>query len=98
MWHQYESPTNLRSMQFADPNKFQSEVQSRPDYKRLKEMEGKEVEAELYRLADGQIRASHVRSLGGTPSLEGPSGGDAGELAVHIQIGQIASYIYTIAG
>jgi len=63
MWRQYELPTNLRSLQFADPSRFQQEVQARSDYKRLKEMEGKEVEAELYKQADGQIRAWNVRNL-----------------------------------
>lgn len=63
MWRHYELPTNLRSLQFADPQRFQQEVQSRVDYRRLKEMEGREVEAELYRLPDGQLRASHVRAV-----------------------------------
>lgn len=61
MWRQYELPTNLRTLQFADKAKFQREVEGRDDYRRLKEMEGKEVEAELYKLPDGQLRASHVR-------------------------------------
>merc|ERR1719444_460711 len=61
MWRQYELPTNLRTLQFADKSKFQMEVERRDDYKRLKLMEGKEVEAELYKLPDGQLRASHVR-------------------------------------
>merc|ERR1712050_640518 len=61
MWRQYELPTNLRTLQFADKDKFQKEVEGRDDYRRLKEMEGKEVEAELYKLPDGQLRASHVR-------------------------------------
>merc|ERR1719362_687369 len=69
MWRQYELPTNLRSLQFADPQRFAQEVQSRPDYKRLKDMEGKEVEAELYRLPDGQLRASYVRPLDSPESL-----------------------------
>merc|ERR1719203_1330785 len=61
MWRQYELPTNLRTLQFADKAKFQKEVETRDDYRRLKDMEGKEVEAELYKLPDGQLRASHVR-------------------------------------
>jgi len=67
MWRQYELPTNLRSMQVSDPQKFQQEVQSRADYRRLKEMEGREVEAELYRLPDGQLRAWHVRPMDPEP-------------------------------
>merc|ERR1719399_1180246 len=45
MWRQYELPTNLRTMQFSEPAKFKAEVENREDYRRLKEMEGKEVEA-----------------------------------------------------
>merc|ERR1719221_1550339 len=78
MWRQYELPNNLRTMQFADKAKFQREVEGREDYKRLKEMEGRDVEAELYKLPDGQLRASHVRMLnaGSVPMLEdGRSGG-----------------------
>lgn len=72
MWRQYELPTNLRTMQFADSDKFKKEVESRDDYKRLKEMQGKEVEAELYKLPDGQVRAWHVRVVqAGVPSVEG---------------------------
>merc|ERR1719183_833363 len=69
MWRQYELPTNIRTMQFADPAKFKADVEKRQEYRRLKEMEGKEVEAELYKLPDGQIRAWHVRALhpGGYP-------------------------------
>lgn len=65
MWRQYELPTNVRTMQFADPNKFKREVEKRDEYLRLKEFEGKEVEAELYKLPDGQVRAWHVRIIGG---------------------------------
>lgn len=61
MWRQYELPTNLRCLQFSHKAKFAAEVQGRDEYLRLKDMEGKEVEAELYRLPDGQLRASHVR-------------------------------------
>merc|ERR1719253_1403 len=63
MWRQYELPTNIRTMQFADPAKFKADVEKRQEYKRLKQMEGAEVEAELYKLPDGQIRAWHVRAL-----------------------------------
>merc|ERR1719330_1185512 len=63
MWRQYELPTNLRTMQFADKAKFQKEAEKREDYRRLKGMEGQEVEAELYKLPDGQLRASHVRVI-----------------------------------
>lgn len=70
MWRQYELPTNIRTMQFADPAKFKREVEGRDEYLRLKEFEGKEVEAELYKLPDGQVRAWHVRIVhgGGLPS------------------------------
>lgn len=76
MWRQYELPTNLRTLQFADKAKFQKEVDGRDDYRRLKEMEGKEVEAELYKLPDGQLRASHVRAvvLGMITDAERPGG------------------------
>jgi len=50
-------------MQFADPQRFQQEVRCREEYQRLREMEGREVEAELYRLPDGQLRAWHVKLL-----------------------------------
>merc|ERR1712025_287647 len=63
MWRQYELPTNIRTMQFADPNKFKREVEKREEYHRLKEFEGKEVEAELYKLPDGQVRAWRVKPL-----------------------------------
>jgi len=63
MWRQYELPTNLRIMQFTDKPKFTLQVEQREEYKRLKEIEGKEVEAELYKLPDGQVRASHVRAI-----------------------------------
>jgi len=63
MWRQYELPTNLRTLQFADKARFQREVEGRDEYRRLKEMEGKDVEAELYKLPDGQLRASHVRII-----------------------------------
>merc|ERR1719329_277262 len=49
MWRQYELPTNLRSMQFANADRFQKEVQSRADYQRLKDMEGEDVAAERRR-------------------------------------------------
>jgi len=65
MWRQYELPTNVRTMQFADPAKFKADVEKRAEFRRLKEMEGKDVEAELYKLPDGQIRAWHVRAVGG---------------------------------
>lgn len=65
MWRQYELPTNIRTLQFADPAKFKADVEKRAEYQRLKAMENKEVEAELYKLPDGQIRAWHVRALGG---------------------------------
>merc|ERR1719329_602406 len=68
MWRQYELPTNLRSMQFANADRFQKEVQSRADYQRLKDMEGKDVEADLHRLADGQLRASKVKLVAPTLS------------------------------
>jgi len=61
MWRQYELPTNLRTMQFADKRRFDMEITTFPDYQRLKEMEGRDVEAELYKTEDGQMRASHVR-------------------------------------
>lgn len=61
MWRQYELPTNLRTLQLSDKTKFQKQCEHRDDWRRLKEMEGKEVEAELYKLPDGQLRASHVR-------------------------------------
>lgn len=63
MWRQYELPTNIRTLQFADPTKFKKEVESRKEFLRLKDMEGKDVEAELYKLPDGGIRAWHVRIL-----------------------------------
>jgi hypothetical protein len=63
MWRQYELPMNVRTMQFADPDKFRAEVENRTEYKRLKQMDGQEVEAELYKLPDGQIRAWHVKAL-----------------------------------
>jgi len=73
MWRQYELPTNVRTMQFADPDKFKADVEKRQEYTRLKEMEGKEVEAELYKLPDGQIRAWHVRALNAPGFLDGPA-------------------------
>merc|ERR1719221_1391062 len=74
MWRQYELPNNLRTMQFADKAKFQREVEGREDYKRLKEMEGRDVEAEDHYLPDGQLRASHVRAVqpGGAADHAGP--------------------------
>lgn len=63
LWRQYELPTNLRCLQFTDRAKFVSQVEHREDYRRLKEMVGKQVEAELYKLPDGQVRASHVRAV-----------------------------------
>mmetsp|Transcript_64536 Transcript_64536/g.120105 ORF Transcript_64536/g.120105 Transcript_64536/m.120105 type:complete len:479 (-) Transcript_64536:62-1498(-) len=63
MWRQYELPTNLRVLQFTDKVKFTVQVEQREEYKRLKDIEGKEVEAELYKLPDGQVRASHVRAM-----------------------------------
>jgi len=48
-------------MQFADPARFQVEVQTRPEYQRLLRIDGKEVEAELYQLPDGKYRAGHAR-------------------------------------
>ena len=43
MWREYELPANIRSLQFADPEKFAMEVQTRSDYQRLQGMDGKEV-------------------------------------------------------
>merc|ERR1719253_2242884 len=63
MWRQYELPTNVRTLQFADPAKFKMDVENRAEYQTLKQMEGRDVEAELYKLPDGQIRAWHVRAL-----------------------------------
>lgn len=74
MWRQYELPTNVRTLQFADPAKFKADVENRQEYKRLKEMEGREVEAELYKLPDGQIRAWHVKALNVHGYVEGPPG------------------------
>merc|ERR1712087_58920 len=62
MWRQYELPTNLRTLQLTNKPKFVKEVEQREDYLRLKQMDGKEVEAELYKQGDGQLRASHVRA------------------------------------
>ncbi|CAK9023105.1 Kinesin light chain [Durusdinium trenchii] len=55
LWRQFELPTNLRCLQFTDRAKFV-------------DMVGKQVDAELYKLPDGQLRASHVRAL--RPVLE----------------------------
>eukprot|EP00928_Gymnodinium_smaydae_P087308 TRINITY_DN71588_c0_g1_i1.p1 TRINITY_DN71588_c0_g1~~TRINITY_DN71588_c0_g1_i1.p1 ORF type:complete len:508 (-),score=125.33 TRINITY_DN71588_c0_g1_i1:30-1553(-) len=74
MWRQYELPTNIRTLQFADKVKFNKEVEHRSEYKRLKEMEGKQVEAELYKLPDGQVRAWHVRVLAPHGELENDGG------------------------
>jgi len=79
MWRQYELPMNVRTMQFADPDKFRADVEKRVEYKRLKQMEGADVEAELYKLPDGQIRAWHVRSL--NPAGFGPLSIDDGNSA-----------------
>jgi len=85
MWRQYELPTNLRTVQFVDSAKFKKEVEKRDDYRRLKEMEGKEVEAELYKLGDGQIRAWHVRVVqpggGDTPLMLEDGSGATGSTA-----------------
>merc|ERR1712187_934687 len=61
MWRQYELPTNIRTMQFSDAARFKKEVEKKDEYKRLKEYEGKQVEAELYKTPEGQLRAWHVR-------------------------------------
>lgn len=80
LWRQFELPTNLRCLQFTDRAKFVGQVEHREEYRRLKEMVGKQVDAELYKLPDGQLRASHVRALRpvlenadeeGMPALEG---------------------------
>lgn len=68
LWRQFELPTNLRCLQFTDRAKFVAQVEHREDYRRLKDMVGKQVDAELYKLPDGQLRASHVRAL--RPVLE----------------------------
>eukprot|EP00927_Polykrikos_kofoidii_P064840 TRINITY_DN6056_c0_g2_i1.p1 TRINITY_DN6056_c0_g2~~TRINITY_DN6056_c0_g2_i1.p1 ORF type:complete len:1000 (-),score=203.81 TRINITY_DN6056_c0_g2_i1:123-2696(-) len=78
MWRQYELPTNLRSLQVADPQKFRQEAKSRTEFRRLKEMEGREVEAELHKMQDGQVRASHVKLVSSSrfssvpPHQQGP--------------------------
>merc|ERR1712137_1064300 len=76
MWRQYELPTSLRTLQLSDKESFYREVEKRDDYQRLKQMEGKEVEAEFYKQGDGQMRASHVRvlSMGSLPDYGAPSG------------------------
>jgi hypothetical protein len=70
MWRQYELPTNVRTLQLSDKAKFIAEVEKRGDFARLKAMEGQEVTAELYKLPDGQVRASHVRCLHQQPMLQ----------------------------
>lgn len=72
MWRQYELPTNIRTLQLSDKAKFNKEVENRNEYKRLKEMEGKHVEAELYKLPDGQVRAWHVRITSPNGGFEEP--------------------------
>merc|ERR1719277_2384640 len=37
MWRQYELPTNLRTLQFADKTRFTREVERREEFQRLKE-------------------------------------------------------------
>lgn len=80
LWRQFELPTNLRCLQFTDRAKFIGQVEHREEYRRLKDMVGKQVDAELYKLPDGQLRASHVRVSRpvlenvddeGMPALEG---------------------------
>jgi len=72
MWRQYELPINLRCLQLHDMPKFRKEVSSRQEYVRLKAVEGKPVEAELYKLPDGSVRAWHVRVVAGISELDGP--------------------------
>lgn len=85
MWRQYELPTNLRTMQTTDPAKFQEEVQSRDDFQRLKAMEGRTVEAELYRLPDGQLRAWHVKTIDAPGQLANEAHGETDKHVVCVR-------------
>ncbi|CAE7808226.1 unnamed protein product [Symbiodinium microadriaticum] len=66
LWRQYELPTNLRCLQFTDRAKFVSQVEHREDYRRLKEMVGKQVRASNTTLAvfESFLGLFRVSSLG----------------------------------
>ncbi|CAE7860785.1 unnamed protein product, partial [Symbiodinium necroappetens] len=66
LWRQYELPTNLRCLQFTDRAKFVSQVEHREDYRRLKEMVGKQVRASNTTLAvfESLLGLFWVSSLG----------------------------------
>jgi len=71
MFRHYEIPPHLQAVQHSDPKTFEEQIQYREDYRRLRQLEGKEVEADLVRLQGDLLRATNVRLL---PSVAGASG------------------------